>query len=73
MTRITVISRDPFARMDIIRETVPASERGECTECGQPAHYRYGTEPDSITVRRYIVGKLFCSIGCARAYGGIIP
>jgi len=71
---LVTIARDPFARMDVVRETVAQHERGECSWCGQPARFRYGTANDgSRFVRSYVVGKLFCSVGCARSYGGVIP
>jgi hypothetical protein len=73
------ISRDPFARVTLFRETVPANPSGGCAWCSGlrfrnaikgPAYlFRYYTEPDGSARRSYLAGgRSFCSIECARAY-----
>ncbi len=70
------ISRNPFAREDVIREVVKTT--CTCQWCGQKRHkkgqpidglFAYGVENDngrqSIDYRH-----LFCSVGCFRAYNG---
>jgi hypothetical protein len=73
--RYAVISRDPFARLDIIRRTVFCDARGECAWCGQtrttksgrPFLYEYGYNEDQNN-RNNFSGKLFCSKACHDSY-----
>ena len=66
----TPISRDPFSRTTMMRETVPAEDRGPCDWCGRPAaRFRYYTEDDSAR-RAWHGGHRFCGIGCFRSYAG---
>jgi hypothetical protein len=79
MENITHISRDPFAREEIIRMRVPIVFNGaSCSFCGQVKHsgkarnpylFQYGIERDS-GARAWSKG-LFCSIGCYRLYHGL--
>ena len=67
-TKRVTISRDPFSRTVLVRETITKHEtRRECAWCGQPARFRYGTERDD-TGRAQINPKPFCSRSCARSY-----
>lgn len=68
-----LVSRDPFARQELHRETVPALG-STCSWCGQVREtkrgnmlYRYYIEKDGRARKNYISG-LFCSIGCMRDY-----
>lgn len=68
------ISRDPFARRELHRETVQAMGR-LCSWCGQMKNgknggflYRYYVEEDQWTGRKNHVKGLFCSVGCMRNY-----
>ncbi len=66
---MTYISRDPFARTELHRETV-ATHRC-CALCGQKRKsgklFRYHTVYDS-NGRSHGSDRLFCSIGCYRSY-----
>ena len=66
------VSRDPFAREDIVRETVETSNT--CDWCGNMRRggklFRYGIQPDSINGRVNWIDGLFCNIGCMRSYHG---
>lgn len=60
--------RDPFARQDIRKSSVP----GRCTFCGSANRYgktwQYRVEPDAG--RAYEIRGQFCSIGCLNVYHG---
>ena len=74
-----LISRDPFAREELHRETI---RMAGCAQCGNSRElrnggpralitgrkflYRYFVESDSG--RRAYISGAFCSIGCMRAY-----
>lgn len=64
-----LVSRDPFARTELHRETVyaPAST---CAWCGSARNskklFRYRTESDGGRVFPHI--GLFCSVGCFRSF-----
>jgi len=65
------INRDPFARQEMHRETVPGRANwANCAWCGGlNAHgklYRYRIETDGGRV--WPDDKVFCSIGCRRIY-----
>lgn len=65
MNGIRTISRDPFARVEVVRR----SERGgTCAWCGREARYRYGTQSDAGRTDWQV--RRFCSIGCMRAFHG---
>ena len=71
-----VISRDPFARVELIREIVHLGELTgpTCEWCGCAGKFnksgrtlfRYSYEDDSG--RRHFNEKLFCCVSCFRAY-----
>ena len=73
----TQVSRDPFARADLMRATVPASLRTPCVWCGsRPGRFVYWWEPDGLRAparprmdtpagRRGV-----CCKGCHVAYRG---
>lgn len=63
-----IISRDPFARHNIVREKV--TEHCECAWCGQPAKFRYGINRDDRN-RNEMQEKVFCSRSCNKAYYGV--
>ena len=63
MKRVT-ISRDAFARHDVVREKAT----GECAWCGQPARWRYGIHADGVHTRPSMGRKVFCSRSCERSY-----
>ena len=61
------ISRDQFARHDIVRATVPKSERKSCEWCGyRPGRFRYGIAPDAG--RPWLDAEAFCCKSCADSY-----
>lgn len=63
----TAVYHDPIGRYEIIRHLLPPGYT--CSECGQPARFIYGTEPDDRMTGRvdWTAGK-FCGIDCWRAY-----
>lgn len=63
MTRVS-IERDPFARGNVVRETIPRDERGACAWCGQPARFRYGWDDDQGPRYSSMDTRQFCSKGC---------
>lgn len=71
--QVVTISRDPFARVDIIRQEVPANGR-TCAWCGglnaRGNLFAYGSEADGILPgRRHLDTRhLFCAKGCHDAY-----
>ena len=77
MSNIISLSHDPFARTELLRARVYV-DKETCTECGQ-VHVRksqgtkylyvYGNSRDDSPLRK-VSGRLFCSIGCFRAYYG---
>ena len=69
----TQISHDPFGRFALVRETVHGSKGLCCAWCGQWGNidgrlFRYGVENDQRPGRIEWQGKLFCGVGCMRAY-----
>lgn len=60
------VSRDPFARTELVRETVPVGARSPCWWCGQPGRFTYSTETDGG--RTYPHPGVFCSVYCFRTY-----
>ena len=58
------VSRDSFARMSLMRETLPKHECATCTWCGQPARFSDAWESDGGTRRGMpYTHKPFCSVG----------
>ena len=65
--RIVSISRDPFARMDVVRETVAKHDRKPCAWCGmRPGRFRYGVHHDGVRTRPEIGHRAYCCADCAR-------
>jgi hypothetical protein len=69
----THISRDPFARETLTRETLHIDHRTgpTCEWCGNNPYdrlFRYYIEPDSVRDRSSPITGLFCCIGCMRSY-----
>ena len=68
------ISRDPFARAELHRDTVAVAHNHTCTECGnvrisrtgRRTLYQYRVEQDDG--RHADIAGLFCSVGCMRVY-----
>jgi hypothetical protein len=76
---VAYISRDPFAREELHRETLHESTMGKgrtCDWCGSTSHdkakrpilYSYRIEYDDGRVSQ--IPGLFCSVECMRAYNG---
>lgn len=64
---IAVISRDPFARSELVRKRV-VLVGCECTECGSVARFRYGTRHDDRPGRVEWADGRFCGVDCFRTY-----
>lgn len=69
-----VLQRDPFARANLERESHPGQGRS-CTWCGQSRRtlYSYAWQSDTFHPLDHLErapAKLFCSVGCWRAYNG---
>jgi hypothetical protein len=69
------LSRDPFARQDIIRSSEALDEHGQHSGCawcgnfrarGEKMLFRYGVWPDSG--HSYWHSKAFCSKSCYDSY-----
>jgi hypothetical protein len=56
----TVVSRDPFARSEVVRVDV------ECAGCARRARFQYGVEHDGIRARVHWSPVLVCSLACHR-------
>jgi hypothetical protein len=68
-TNITSISRDPFARGDVVRETILPRYRSSCAWCGsRPGRFRYGWSDDGRPADIGWSNREFCSIDCHRSY-----
>jgi len=64
------INRDPFARGNVVRETIPQVDRGDCCWCGRPAKFTYGWDDDQGPRYSHMDSRQFCSIGCFHSYHG---
>jgi hypothetical protein len=66
-----LISRDPFARQELHRETIGAMGV-TCSWCGgsrpNDRLYVYYIERDGIRPNRHTLNGSFCSISCCRSY-----
>lgn len=66
-----LISRDPFARQELHRETIDAYGV-TCSWCGQSRKdkklFVYYTERDSVQSNRRTHNGKFCSISCHNSY-----
>lgn len=68
---VRTIRRDSFARMDIVRATVPAADRVPCHWCGaRPGRFRYGVHADGIRTRPVFTSRVYCCAGCHRCAEG---
>jgi hypothetical protein len=62
---ITVVSRDPFARHDVVRRTVKGDK--PCEWCGGPrGRFQYGIHPDDKGRPDWAPGH-YCGVSCYRA------
>jgi len=61
---IKQISRDPFARLDVVRRVVRSDNT--CAWCGQKGKFQYGMWPDDG--KPHFNKKMFCSVDCYRMY-----
>jgi len=71
---MTYISRDPFARQELHRESVVVGAEKTCDWCGNKKRrtlFWYYIEPDRVNYRRDDIKGLFCGIGCMRDYHNI--
>ena len=68
----TSIQRDPFARANLERDTIPARDRKPCAWCGcGVGRFAYRWVADSIRPKPAHAKPVgFCSVGCCRAYRG---
>jgi hypothetical protein len=66
---VVQIARDPFARWSLMRERWPRG--GSCAWCEQPGRFVYWWEDDSGRQRATFAAKIFCSVGCYRAFYGV--
>ena len=74
---MTLINRDPFARIELHRRQVKVTTE-VCKECGQAKPRRHKGKPDSNVLyefwgesdggRSWSIAGLFCSTSCMRAY-----
>jgi len=68
MDKHVQISRDPFARHDVVRRVVDKHDRRDCDWCGREgAKYQYGIWPDDGGPM--YENKVFCCKGCHDSYG----
>jgi hypothetical protein len=66
---IVQLSRDPFARTTLLRDTVEESSREPCQWCGsRPGRFQYGVEHDSG--RTYWDYRCFCCKSCWESFHG---
>jgi hypothetical protein len=75
MSDHVTISRDPFARQELVRRVVRDGD-WECDWCGmsryrkgQPAGlFEYGFDPDLMTGRVNWMKGRFCCVACLKTY-----
>jgi len=60
----TAVSRDPFARSEVVRRVVRVEV--ECAGCTRRARFQYGTQCDGIGVQVHWSPVLVCSLACHR-------
>lgn len=65
----TTLTRDPFARTELVRSTMAQRDRvAPCNECGtQHARFQYAVVSDDAP-HRARWSRPFCSVTCYRAY-----
>lgn len=61
-----VVSRNPYDRVEVVRDVVRPGDRTGCRWCGRCGRFRYGAACDDGRVD-WQVGT-FCSVGCFRSY-----
>jgi len=72
---VVQIARDSFARASLMRERWPRG--GSCGWCGQAGRFVYwweddfGRRADDFGRRATFAEKIFCSVGCYRAFHGV--
>lgn len=71
---MALVSRDPFARLELHKRRVPVDKQ-TCAWCGNvkivPSSglkYLFTFWLESDSGRNYPIGGLFCSLGCKKAY-----
>lgn len=62
--RTVTISRDPFARCEVVRRVVRVEV--ECAGCARPARFQYGLLSDGIRTRVSWSPVLVCGLACFR-------
>jgi len=62
--RTVTISRDPFARCEVVRRLIDTQV--ECAGCARRARFQYGVEHDGIGARVHWSPVLVCSLACHR-------
>jgi hypothetical protein len=62
--RTVTISRDPFARCEVVRRLVDTQV--ECAGCARRARFQYGTEADGIRTQVHWSPVLVCGLACFR-------
>lgn len=66
---IRQLSRDPFARTTLLRDSLARAGRRPCKWCGSAdAKYIYGWDADSVRVRPVPWDGPFCGVECYRAF-----
>ena len=65
---VVTISRDPFARTELVRAVNDDALGCECTECGGVGRFRYGTLHDDRPGRIEWAEGRFCGVVCFREY-----
>jgi hypothetical protein len=60
----TTVSRDPFARSEVVRRVVRVEV--ECAACTRRARFQYGVEHDGIRTQVHWSPVLVCSLACHR-------
>jgi hypothetical protein len=67
----TVVSRDPFARQELVRRQILSRADG-CAKCGNLNRngkpFQYGTNPDRIVERVRWHAGAYCCVGCHNAH-----
>jgi len=62
--KTTTISRDPFARSEVVRRVVRVEV--ECAGCTRRARFQYGLLSDGIRTRVSWSPVLVCGLACLR-------
>ena len=67
---LTQLTRDPFARRTLMRQTFPRHLTSPCSWCGRPGRFDYFWEDDNGRKLGPFPFRptSFCSVGCFRAY-----